>query len=34
MFSERAPRAVHLSPAGRGRERSERVRGPAGKKHV
>src|SRR6516162_7115223 len=29
MFSDRAPDAVDLSPAGRGRERSERVRGAA-----
>jgi len=29
MFSNRAPHTVDLSPAGRGRERSERVRGPA-----
>src|SRR6516162_2432658 len=29
MFSSRAACSVHLSPAGRGRERSERVRGAA-----
>jgi len=29
MFSDRASHAVDLSPVGRGRERSERVRGAA-----